>query len=78
MNNLLVTLSNLNSNFNNLEELCNFISDTTVPNENRIGTLTILLVIEVGLPADTILSVLECLEDLGLIVLPSGGDHPNH
>ena len=62
--------------FEDLEGLCEFLSDPTNPNTEKLRAITDLFTVVI-IPIDpTFNNILKCLEDLGLIIVPSGGDNP--
>ena len=67
-----------------LEGLCESLSNATLTNQEELNGLAIIFSIEGITDEDAFLSVLQCLDELGLIIvspdfkLPSGGgDGPN-
>ncbi|HEX7257982.1 MAG TPA: hypothetical protein VF242_07965 [Nitrososphaeraceae archaeon] len=67
-----------------LEGLCEALSNPTLTNQEKLNGLAILFSIAGITDEDAFLSVLQCLDELGLIIvppdfeLPSGGGHgPN-
>jgi hypothetical protein len=70
LTNLTLTLS-LFTEFGDLEGLCEFLSDPTVTNNEKITQLS-LIFSRTNIPTDVRLSILECLDERGIIVFPSG------
>jgi hypothetical protein len=67
-----------------LEGLCEALSNATLTNQEKLNGLAIIFSIAGITDEDAFLSVLQCLDELGLIImspdfeLPSGGgDGPN-
>jgi hypothetical protein len=59
-----------------LEGLCEFLPDPTNPNIEKLRAITDLFTVVI-IPIDTTFNnILKCLEDLGLIIVPSGGYNP--
>jgi hypothetical protein len=54
----------------NLAGLCDFLSNSTISNEGRIMTINGVL-LNIGVPIDTINIILQCLDRLGIIDLPT-------
>jgi hypothetical protein len=52
-----------------LEGLCEFLSNPTVTNNEKIAELT-LIFSRTNIPEDIRLSILECLDERGIIVFP--------
>ena len=57
------------SDFRNLEGLCEFLSNSTFPNNERLSLLGLLFAVA-EIPDEDAFRVLECLEELGLVTLP--------
>ena len=53
-----------------LEGLCELLSTTTIPNDEIVEGLILLLFIAEITDEDTILDILECLEELELVIVP--------
>jgi hypothetical protein len=62
--------------FGDLEGLCEFLSDPSFTNNEKIAQLS-LIFSRTLIPIDVRLSILECLDERGIINVGSGGDHPN-
>jgi hypothetical protein len=56
--------------FENLESFCEFLSNSTIPNDNRLFALLVVLGAIEGITDEDFLAVFECLVELGLITLP--------
>jgi hypothetical protein len=64
----------------NLEGLCEQLSNATLTNQQKLFGLSAIFInagITIETDADTILRVLECLEELGLIIVPPDFGLPN-
>jgi len=60
-----------NTNFTSLQVLCEFtLSNPTVSNENKLFLISNIF-LRAGIPDEDTMRVLECLDRLGLIILPS-------
>jgi hypothetical protein len=62
--------------FGDLEGLCEFLSDPSFTNNEKIAQLS-LIFSRTLIPTDVRLSILECLDERGIINVGSGGDRPN-
>ena len=60
----------------NLEGLCEALSNATLTNQEKITGLSFLFLFVGITDEDTVLGVLECLEELGLIIVPSDFEFP--
>ena len=74
LNSLLSFLAILN--FENLEGLCEFLSDSTTSNANKLVVLVSLLSGIEGITEENFDSVVDCLEELGLIIVPPDFELP--
>jgi len=56
--------------FENLEGFCEFLSNSTIPNDNRAFAVFVVLSGIEGITDEDFIAVIECLEELGLITIP--------
>ena len=78
LNNLTNVLSN--SDLKDLEGLCELLSNSTLTNQQKLFILSAIFInagIMIETDADAILRVLQCLDELGLIIVPPNFGLPN-